>query len=225
MLPSKLPSPDEEDPADETLLLRLRSESLKHNLGRVHQLWKDLPELRKDLAAVNATVVESKAAVLENVRELLRVHEAGLSGSIDPNTLFDAIGRLQKNVLARFAGLQKEIQSVRSKSFLVEEKSIGEQAGEALKQRADTVVSALTRLTADRPNKSDWAKFGKAEKTSADIFHECIDMLGGMVLRDAQFDASLWHLADELLGTYEPRPKLADEGKIRALPIAGGLPS
>ena len=99
-----------------------------------------------------------------------------------------AIADIDRGLIQRLKAVRDSVCAVRSKSFLIEEELIATTAGKRLKGDGEVVKEQLNASSVKTPTKDDWLRFQQAEEASNGIFHECIDVLGGMVLRDAQFD-------------------------------------
>jgi hypothetical protein len=202
-----------------TLVWRVRAETLQLNLDRVDLQWRSLPGLRAEFADLDSALDQLSAAASatsSQIYDWYRRSNDRTSPSITGDEFMQAITDIDRGLIQRLKAVRDSVCAVRSKSFLIEEESIATTAGKRLKGDGEVVKEQLNASSVRTPTKDDWLRFQRAEEASNAIFHECIDVLGGMVLRDAQFDTTLWQLADELLATYQQSAK--DAGRVRAIP-------
>ena len=83
-----------------------------------------------------------------------------------------------------------------------------------LARRCGTTLQAVAKAldgtpeTEPQPSASCWGLYRSAEQLCRTLFAEYVELLGGLALRDAGFDADLCHIADELVKVLETGSQL-----------------
>ena len=83
-----------------------------------------------------------------------------------------------------------------------------------LARRCGTTLQAVAKAldgtpeTEPQPSASCWGLYRSVEQLCRTLFAEYVELLGGLALRDAGFDADLCHIADELVKVLETGSQL-----------------
>jgi hypothetical protein len=179
----------------ETLLLRIRVETLGINLQRAHEKLKELPNLSSELTKVRgdlAAIGEQATDVLKTLARF-RVTKAQLS----TKDLMNQEHALEK-MRTTLDEASDKLSSIESKSFLVQAQSIGQAVWKYLEDRAAQVKATVDQL--DVQQKDAWKSYLHAEsEANRSVFNEGIELLGGIALRDARLGAEICELADSMI--------------------------
>jgi hypothetical protein len=213
---------------DETLLLRLRAETLKMNLARLRDHLA-VPDRIEDLKKLT----ETKQDVLNSIR----VTEKGLAalrdmlydGSISRDDKIDPgdLGQDAKTVGLTFEDMRTSLDKARiglmtlnstieqmtAKCFQVRKRPVGAEIVDGLGNRAKPLIAELENMQAlgQSQNGSSWGALREKASQTEPILTDYMELLGGAALRDTGFDERISDIADELLGS--------SRGRLLALPV------
>lgn len=184
----------------ETLLLRIRAETLRLNLKRAHAKLRNLPRLpgqfeslRQDLAQIRDEAFGASGKADEVRQVVLRRGVLTLKQAKDLQSRIDDLVDRLSDVLDKF-------DAVGRKSFLAQVTSVGQNIWECLEGRASVLQSGVAGIEADPTSADAWKRLTELETDAITrVFNESIELLGGIALRDTRFDADICELADELI--------------------------
>ena len=189
----------------ENLLLRLRAETLQTNLHTTLDHMQKLSEQPKRLADLKAAILETKS---ELAKARGRIGRAWASPEgFDINKLDEDCRRLQKKV----DSAAKQLEELEQLFFLKKNHWIAEDLNNRLVSQMNLIVpevSGIERtISGGRAiSLGLWDRFRMtALAPSRDLFELCIDLLGGIAIRDMRFDSLIWMVADELVQSYNPK--------------------
>lgn len=219
---------------DETLLLRLRAETLQTNLSRLKDHLAT-PERMEDLRrlAETAEAVRKSVALSERARLALREkidrgepiswdekmdqeEQVGAEDAMTVETTFEDMRLDLDEARTGLLSLQRAIEQMKAKCFRVAETPVGAEIVEGLRTSTKPLIAELENIKGLGTNPKDlargWATLrGKVTSETEPIFTDYMELLGAAALRDTGFDEKISHLADELLRSTG--------GKLLALPM------
>jgi len=206
---------------DKRLLLRIRAESLRSNLDKLNDVLTNAPCRQRQLSFL----VGELDRVLDSARQVKRSIDAWTEDVQDDRPpQADSLAQAEtqiKTVLADVREVKKQLQEIKKMCFPVEGPIVSEVSTD-LKKEIDEPLMQLENvrnlLMDKRPIGVDfWNQFyHKVAVPSQKIFSEYIDLLGGIALRDAQFDAGICQVADELIRTFQSTRKYGEQ--LRVIP-------
>jgi hypothetical protein len=197
-----------------SLILQVRAESLLANIGKLDSHFRTFPDPRKDFNQLEADLKSAKEAAKGAARGLLDVK---LELENPTAKVADSLKSAESSVDKLRAALDSAItlvNALNAKCQRFEETELGSGLLRTLQQRTKPTILALRdvedgiRQRGDDPH-AQWDAFHKqADEVNTSLFAEYVDFLGGLALRDREFDAGISRVADELLRTYMAnRPK------------------
>ena len=193
-----------------TLLLRIRTETLGLNLQKAHCSLQMLPNLSGDLEEIRILLKRARALIEDQVLTVITESKKRIRKSepLDRISLDGAERAADDNLEILHHAITK-LATLENKSFLVQVRSIGKEIWRCLEDRAfilqDKVKELERRIVANgagtvRPGREEWEGLRKATSdATTDVFNESIELLGGIALRDARLDADICDLADALI--------------------------
>lgn len=184
----------------ETLVLRIRAETLRLNLKRAHAAFKDLPSLMgqfKDIADCLSGMHQCAADLYDKVVDLRRVVVRGeMPRKDDVKEVQDRF----ESVAEGLASAKQKLDQLGAKSFLVQMRAEGQTTWESLNKRAVGLQGDIDEIEKNLSGPNAWKALAKAEREANEhVFHESIELLGGIALRDAHLDADICALAEALI--------------------------
>lgn len=184
----------------ETLLLRIRAETLRLNLMRAHAAFKDLPSLLgqfKDFTDCLSNMHECASELSDRVGDLRRGVVRGVVP--DKEAVREVHERLE-NMAEGLANARAKLTELGEKSFLVQMRAEGETTWQSLKTDAAELQEKVEEIEKDLSGPNAWQALSEVEAKANDhVFNESIELLGGIALRDARLDADICELADALI--------------------------
>jgi hypothetical protein len=184
----------------QTLLLRIRAETLRLNLKRAHSSFRDLPslsgqfaEIEQCLSTMHERALDLSAKVGELRQQALGRVVPAVKAVSDAQTCLD-------NIVDDLGAAKAKLTELGSKSFLIQIRAEGQSTWESLNKRAGGLQAAVEAIEKDLSAPDAWKALSKAEAEANDlVFHESIELLGGIALRDAHLDADICDLAEALI--------------------------
>jgi hypothetical protein len=189
-----------------TMLLRIRTETLRVNLKRAHANLKKLPDLVKQFAEVQQRMDELRGETWKvgDILDKLR-REAGRANLSHYKDLAEASNKIE-DVSVEWNKAHERLKSLREKSFLVAVGPVGSAIGACLDERAEDLQQQVAALEKIPPGAEAWNALGKIEADARNrVFDESVEVLGGIALRDARLDADICELAEALIGSISAR--------------------
>lgn len=190
----------------ETLLLRIRAETLRLNLKRAHAAFKDLPSLKgkfKEFEDRLSNMRECAAELFDKVGDLRRrVFRAEVLRTEDVKEVVKHVQDRLETMADDLASARVKLNELGGNSYLAQmkEKGRGQSTWECLNQRAAGLQQDVEKIEKDLSDPNAWKALSKAEADATDyVFHESIELLGGIALRDAHLDADICDLAEALI--------------------------
>jgi hypothetical protein len=213
----------------DTLLLHIRTETLQTNLEKIDTFLEKsmrlqhLDKLDDELENIRGTVFEAKRKILQCPRN---IEDRSVSDESKEADLKQVDAEIEV-ILKTASAARKNVEKIRRESFRLQMETVFPEVRDALRKRIEGPTSKLLQIrnTVDRGGAVDkklWRKFHScAAKPSQAIFGEYVDLLNGVALRDARFDADLskadiCQIADELIRTYHPHPHRKNQ--LRTIP-------
>lgn len=207
------------------LVVALRTEALATNL---HKLKDRLASNSKRRVNLDKVVRDLQTARVQTdaVSSILRKVETGLDdlktdhrSSLDPAVRkdLDSLSHLLKDLPDSKTlrnSLQEAIEALNllsSKCFRMDNGTIGGDIAVELNDRTEPILETVrglnTKIKCLTSGSSEaaqvWKDLRKASKDQNDkLFSEYIEVLGGVALRDSEFDENIGELAEELLRSY-----------------------
>ena len=183
----------------ETLLLRIRAETLRLNLQRARAAFKDLPSLLgkfEDFGDCLSDMHKCAVALTEQFSDLRR---GVVRGEVPKEIVKDIHDRLE--TMADDLGKAKnKLTELGRKSFLVQMRAESETTWGSLNTRAAELQGEVEKIEKDFSGPNAWQALSGAEAEANDrVFNESIELLGGIALRDARLDADICDLAEALI--------------------------
>lgn len=215
---------------DETLLLRLRAETLRANLKRLKDHLA-IPERVADLDDLETLTEQVRKFISAAEKARDAIHDKIDRGEpIKWNELMNSDpetpdSRTVRETLAALRGkldearnqvysLRESIQDKRRKCFQLRETTPGKEIVNDLGKCTGPSITELERIQTLGPTANltaEWTKLmGEVNKTDP-IFADYMEVLGAAALRDTGFDERISLFADDLL--------LSTGGKLLALPM------
>src|SRR5882724_352095 len=216
---------------DESLLLRLRAETLQANLTRLRDHLA-IPDRMQDLQRLAATAEEALKSIrtTERARATLRdkidrkepigwkekidLDETSPEAKTVDNTFDDMqhdLNKARTNLLT----LQDTIGQMTAKCFRVTQISVGKDIIDGLRTRTQPLIAEFGNIRTLGNNPKDlasgWETLRKKTALTEPILTDYMELLGGAALRDTGFDEKISYFADELLRSTG--------GKLLALPM------
>jgi hypothetical protein len=200
---------------NDTLLLRLRAETLQANLFRL-KCHLATPDRMADLGTLAETTEAARKAVGRADRSRMAFRDKidqgeviawketiqlGEDGTVE--TVFEEmkeeLDRARKSLLA----LQTTIDQMKIKCFRVAETPVGSDIVEGLHAKMSPLIAELRKIQAvdnDPDNLAGgWEALRKKSSATEPIFTDYMELLGAAALRDTGFDEKISFFADELL--------------------------
>ena len=205
---------------DESLVLRIRAETLRTNLKQTRSHLKRLPALRSHLAALGQQLHAIRKLSLELKREEVN-WEIDFMGQANP-TCFELAKNMIANLVAQVSAAHANVAELEQLSFYIPDDPIVSEVSERLISRTTPADAELVRIEhaihSKHPiDRVTWESFRqKAVEPSQAIFAEYVDLLGGIAIRDSRFEAGICKIADELIQSYQPSPSA--KFPIRTIP-------
>jgi len=195
----------------ETLLLKLRAETLQSNLSRLQICLETPPERLTDLGELWLKLDEARKAVQNSRRAMVDLDDvSGMEAIVAKVT--DEMARVSKT-LSLSMDIVKQMER---KCFSVNKTLVGGDIAALVKSEADPLVAKMNGIRSINgvpldPGKS-WEdlRVAATSKTEA-IFTSSVELLGGAALRDSGLDERIGLFADQLLA-------MANDKKLLALP-------
>jgi len=204
----------------DNLLLRIRAEDLLANLTRTSERLAKLPNLHDDLETLSGYLVELRERFFDIRRNVIEKWITdSLEEGIDPTD--DAINEARNkmtDLLTKIRAALKEVDKIKQLSYLVQDKAIAAEISNEFnalifKPRKDLEIIKDAIVQADMPPDL-WTNFTEnALQPSCAIFSECVEVLGGIALRDSRVDQDICAMAEELISAYP-----AGTTRTRAMP-------
>jgi hypothetical protein len=215
---------------DETLLLRLRAETLRANLKRlkdhlaIPQRMADLDKLEERSEQVRKSIniaEKSMNAIRDKIDrgEEITWNEVMNQDAETPDTktvgqTFEALRSKWDEARNQIYALRESIQDQRKKCFQLRATNPGKEIIDDLGKCTGPSIAELQRIQTLEPKANlaaEWTKYmGEVTKTDP-IFTDYMEVLGAAALRDTGFDERISLFADELLRSTG--------GKLLALPM------
>jgi hypothetical protein len=213
---------------NDTLLLRLRAETLHANLLRLRSHLAT-PDRMKDLCKLADTTEEARTSIGTADKAHLALRDTldrgkqiswlePLHPGRDNRTVENAFDEMHEGLdQARrlLLSLQGAIAQMKIKCFCVTETTVGKEIVEGLRSKSGPLITALEIIQTvhnDPKNlKTGWKTLGGKATETKPIFADYMELLGAAALRDTGFDEKISDVADELLRSTE--------GKLLALPM------
>ncbi len=219
---------------DESLLLRLRAETLQANLIRLKdhlatpERMEDLKKLGEMAEAARksiGTAERARGAVREKIdrgEPISWEEKMDLGDQIEPGVLktvartFEEMRGDLDQARTSLLSLLRAIEQMKTKCFRVTETPVGAEIVEGLRASTKPLIAELGNIQALGNNpkalSSGWETLRKmAASETEPIFTDYMELLGGAALRDTGFDEKISYFADELLRSTG--------GKLLALPM------
>jgi hypothetical protein len=187
----------------ETLLLKLRAETLQSNLHQMTDCLERDPERRADLKTLSSTLDKARKPLNEIRKMMIDLEQVQVKEVKDSAEKIDAY---LKEALDSFGASGEIVELMKSKCFSVKETSIGDDILKSVNSTATPVVEELNgirSIVGPPPEPVEtWKSLRSAgyDKTEA-TFTSFVELLVGAALRDTGLDEKIGHFADQLLGT------------------------
>jgi hypothetical protein len=211
--------------AKDDLLLRIRAENLHVNLSHARERLAKLPNLDEDLQTLSTHLDELRHKFFD-----IRMHviekwtNDWQKDKIGPSqaAITEARSKFDE-LLQKIEEAHVDVHDMKQLSYLVQDKEVAEEIsnglGDYLTEPQDGLESVEDALKKASITPNVWKDFReRAELPSSALFSQCIEVLGGIALRDSRFDHGICELAEELIRTYQP-----NKSRTRAFP-AGCTP-
>ena len=216
---------------DETLLLRLRAETLQANLVRLKghlatpDRMEDLKRISETAGAALRFIARADTASGSLRNKMDRGEKIGRDDKIDEEepgglgnlTVADTIENLRKNleeVRNSLLALQRSIAGMKIKCFRLAE-TPGAEIVADLRVSTEPLIAELVNIQAMKGGQDDlaggWQKLQKKITDTEPIFTDYMELLGAAALRDTGFDEKISYFADEILRSTG--------GNLLALPV------
>ncbi len=207
--------------SDDTLILRLRAETLRANLTRLKDL-ATTPDRKVDLDSLSGMVdtVRSSIVTADRARadlwnkidegKPIRWNEqleaqaaAGSPGARTVANIFDAMRQNMDQARRDLASLRVAIEEMKIKCFTMAGTPVGQDIKDDLKRTTGPLIAGIENIQLQRNNSNDlataWITLNQGTADTEPIFTDYMELLGGAALRDAGFDEKISYFADELL--------------------------
>jgi hypothetical protein len=208
---------------DETLLLRIRAETLQASLDTIGAFLKETRTRQGHLHSIEKQLADIRKLASDIQRDVDSLQIAAEDSAAE-----DDEKRVLKECVERISSLRshlkqtlRDVKEIQQMCFHVDD-PIWSRASEYLRERIVGPLLQLRQVKHMLENKlpidaAVWSNFrDKAVMPSQSFFNEYFDLLGGIALRDARFDAGICQVADELIRTYPSNPQ--NEDRLRAIP-------
>jgi hypothetical protein len=197
--------------APETLLLRIRAETLRLSLKRAHSPFKNLPSLTEQFKEFEERLSQMRECAVDLSEKVADLRQRIVRRVVpEIEAVKDVQDRLE-NMADGLAGARAKLTELGNKSFLIQMKEKGQGTWESLNERAGLLQADVEEIEKDLSGPNAWKALSKAEAEAIDlVFNECVELLGGMALRDAHLDADICDLAEAL---------------IQSIPVSGNHPN
>jgi hypothetical protein len=184
----------------QTLLLRIRAETLRLNLKRAHSSFRDLPSLSGQFADIEQCLSTMHERALDLSAKVGELRQQALRQVVPAKeAVKDAQDRLE-NIVDDLGIAKAKLAELGRKSFLIQIRTEGESTWESLSTRAGVLQADVEAIENDLSNPNAWNALAKAEAEANDlVFNESIELLGGIAMRDARLDADICDLAEALI--------------------------
>jgi hypothetical protein len=214
------------------LLMALRTEALATNLYKLKDHLTRIPDRRTDLKSVVDGVTAARNQAKEE-RKVLHDVKTRLEDMLSDDPLDDAVRRKLQDIAASLSpvvestearkNLQNALESLerlRKRCFRLEESAIWPDLQQVLENKTGEALGKVRTLNQQiqriqpggdqGPKIWDGLRKATAEQNEK-LFAEYIEVLGGVALRDSEFDEGISDVADELLRSYtgQARPPKA----------------
>jgi DNA repair exonuclease SbcCD ATPase subunit len=202
---------------DESVLLRLRAEIMRSNLEKIKRFLKEWPRQRHRIEKLETQLREIGLAVnsaAQSINNLdLQLSNLLFQSSFQRLTpMVDEVRKhtaelqtkIAKDLPTRILDAMSNVVEIGTMSFELEA-PIEEDISKGFGERIRSPLQKLRNLEKDlaSPAAETWSEFQEhVVAPSKAIFNEYIDLVGGIALRDASFDAGICQVADELISTY-----------------------
>lgn len=218
---------------DDTLLLRLRAETLQANLVRLKDhlatpdRMEDLEEVGKTAKAALRSINTADTARANLGHKIDRGEKIGWEektyeeepGEVEnPTTVANTFESLRKDLdqaRTSLRALQGSIEQMRIKCFRLAETPVGSEIVENLRSSTKPLIAELLNIQAIENGQNNvaggWQTLQEKITATEPIFTDYMELLGAAALRDTGFDEKISHFADEILRSTG--------GKLLALPV------
>ena len=203
----------------ETLLLRIRAETLRLNLKRAHANFENLPSLVKQFEGLQRNLGGIRDELLSLSEKMSKLRADVLrTNTVQVTEVIEAHNRVD-GFVGSLARALEDLTALGTKSFLNRVGSMGKTIWESFEERARELQRAVTAIEGNLSGATAWATLGRTEQDAQErVFNESIELLGGMALRDTRLDADICELADAFLHSIRA------SGSSRSV-IPGGVSS
>lgn len=192
----------------ENMLLRIRIESLEANLRQAYECLSDLPNLSTRLSVIKQQVDDIKDKATNHTRLTFDVRK-----DRKEKKELRAVEDFFETLTDQLDGIRKALGELEENSFLVEIQSAGaDRWREVLSNRAAAMLLAIKKLQPrnELTDPTIWQSLKQVnDQAKLEVFHESVELLGGIALRDTQLDAALCRLGDSLIKAVRPTAKSA----------------
>jgi hypothetical protein len=200
-------------------ILRARVELLQANVARVGAVMDWLDSRREDLTSISKAgedreIWDELAEIKRRVQDVDRQVSARMGAEWDEvRTALQpvpvSIGRIE----GRLRKLRELGSSVRMRARDLRGTPSERQLGllaRTCSSRLQDVVKALDGTAGEerQPSAISWGLYRTAAQQCRTLFDEYVELLGGLALRDAGFDADLCRIADEVVKVLETNSQL-----------------